>query len=90
MTLEVFTASEQDKPIVRRMLELYQFSDYWKAFTTAGFVVVDFEEPRITADNYHLAKTARGLKNSKTRPYSVAFKLQKKLVPAPSAVGVVS
>ena len=25
MTLEVFTASEQDKPIVRRMLELYQY-----------------------------------------------------------------
>ena len=53
-------------------------SDYWKAFMAAGFVVVDFEEPRITADRYHLAKTARGLRNSKTRPYSVAFKLQKK------------
>jgi ubiquinone/menaquinone biosynthesis C-methylase UbiE len=53
-------------------------SDYWKAFRAAGFVVVDFEEPRITAERYHLAKTARGLKNSQTRPYSVAFKLQKK------------
>jgi ubiquinone/menaquinone biosynthesis C-methylase UbiE len=52
-------------------------SDYWKAFRAAGFVVVDFEEPRITPDRYHLAKTARGLKNSQTRPYSVAFKLQK-------------
>ena len=52
-------------------------SDYWKAFRAAGFVVVDFEEPRITADRYHLAKTARGLKNSKTRPNSVAFKLRK-------------
>ncbi len=52
-------------------------SDYWKAFMAAGFVVVDFEEPRITADRYHLAKTARGLKNSKTRPNSVAFKLRK-------------
>jgi SAM-dependent methyltransferase len=32
-------------------------SDYWKAFVAAGFVVVDFEEPRITAERYHLAKT---------------------------------
>jgi ubiquinone/menaquinone biosynthesis C-methylase UbiE len=53
-------------------------SDYWKAFLAAGFVVVDFEEPRITADRYHLAKSARQLKNSQTRPYSVAFKLLKK------------
>jgi ubiquinone/menaquinone biosynthesis C-methylase UbiE len=52
-------------------------SDYWKAFKAAGFVVVDFEEPRITADRYHLAKTARQLKKSQTRPTSVAFKLQK-------------
>jgi SAM-dependent methyltransferase len=52
-------------------------SDYWKTFMAAGFVVVDFEEPRVTADRSHLAKTARGLKNSQTRPYSVAFKLQK-------------
>jgi SAM-dependent methyltransferase len=52
-------------------------SDYWKAFTAAGFVVVDFEEPRVTPDRYHLANTARGLKSSQTRPYSVAFKLQK-------------
>jgi SAM-dependent methyltransferase len=53
-------------------------SDYWKAFMTAGFVVMEFAEPRVTADRYHLAKTARGLRNSRTRPYSVAFKLQKK------------
>jgi SAM-dependent methyltransferase len=52
-------------------------SDYWKAFRAAGFVVVDFEEPRITADRYHLAKTERQLKNCQTRPTSVAFKLQK-------------
>jgi ubiquinone/menaquinone biosynthesis C-methylase UbiE len=52
-------------------------SDYWKAFRAAGFIVVDFEEPRITADRYHLAKTARQLKNCQTRPTSVAFKLQK-------------
>jgi len=53
-------------------------SDYWKAFTAAGFDVVDFEEPRITEDRYHLAETEKQLRNSKTRAYSVAFKLQKK------------
>jgi ubiquinone/menaquinone biosynthesis C-methylase UbiE len=52
-------------------------SDYWKAFRAAGFVVVEFEEPRITADRSHLATTARQLKNSQMRPGSVAFKLQK-------------
>ena len=51
-------------------------SDCWKAFVAAGFVVVDFEEPRITAD--HLAKTERQLKDCQTCPASVAFKLQKK------------
>ncbi len=52
-------------------------SDYWKAFKAAGFDVVDFEEPRITKDRYHLVKSPRHLANGKTRPYSVAFKLQK-------------
>ncbi len=52
-------------------------SDYWKAFTAAGFAVTDFEEPRLTGDRYHLAPSARKLRNSATRPYSVAFKLQK-------------
>jgi ubiquinone/menaquinone biosynthesis C-methylase UbiE len=52
-------------------------SDYWKAFVAAGFGVVDFEEPRITADRYPLAQTARQLKDCQTCPASVAFKLQK-------------
>lgn len=52
-------------------------SDYWKAFKSAGFMVTDFEEPRITAENYHLVQDVRELERSKTRPYSVAFKLQK-------------
>jgi ubiquinone/menaquinone biosynthesis C-methylase UbiE len=52
-------------------------SDYWKAFRAVGFVVVDFEEPRITADRYPLAKTERQLKDCQTCPASVAFKLQK-------------
>lgn len=54
-------------------------SDYWKAFKGAGFDVVDFEEPRITVERYDLAETSRALKNSQTRPYSVAFKLRKPL-----------
>jgi ubiquinone/menaquinone biosynthesis C-methylase UbiE len=53
-------------------------SDYWKAFVAAGFVVVDFEEPRITPERSHLAKTERQLKDCQTCPASVAFKLQKK------------
>jgi len=52
-------------------------SDYWKAFKAAGFDIVDFEEPRITEDRYHLAKSPKQLENGKTRPYSVAFKLRK-------------
>ena len=46
-------------------------------FKAVGFVVVDFEEPRVTADRYHLAKTERQLKDCQTCPASVAFKLQK-------------
>lgn len=52
-------------------------SGYWKAFVAAGFAVVDFEEPRVTEDRYHLASSAARLAKSKTRPYSVAFKLRK-------------
>jgi hypothetical protein len=52
-------------------------SDYWKAFTEAGFAVVGFEEPRILPERYRLAKTAAGLRNCQTRPCSVAFKLRK-------------
>jgi SAM-dependent methyltransferase len=52
-------------------------SDYWKAFVAAGFSVVDFEEPRLTEDRYHLADSPQKIWNSRTRPYSVAFKLEK-------------
>ena len=52
-------------------------SAYWKAFKTAGFDVVDFEEPRVTEERHHLAENEKKLNNSKSRPYSVAFKLQK-------------
>ena len=53
-------------------------SDYWKAFKNSGFDVVDFEEPRVTEDRYHLAENERKLNSSKNRPYSVAFKIQKR------------
>lgn len=52
-------------------------SDYWKAFRSAGFMVTRFEEPRITPDRFHLASSARKLTSSRTRPYSVAFRLEK-------------
>ena len=71
-----------DPPLAHFTSEFIWFhrslSDYWKAFTAAGFNVVDFEEPRLTEERYHLAESARKLQNSKTRPFSVAFKLQKK------------
>jgi ubiquinone/menaquinone biosynthesis C-methylase UbiE len=52
-------------------------SDYWKAFAAAGFSVVGFEEPRLSGDRRDLALNERKLRNSRTRPYSVAFKLRK-------------
>ncbi|HEY2932904.1 MAG TPA: methyltransferase domain-containing protein [Acidobacteriota bacterium] len=58
-------------------------SYYWKEFKASRFVVADFEEPRIREDRYHLAENRRKLENSKIRPYSVAFKLQKTRQTAP-------
>jgi SAM-dependent methyltransferase len=52
-------------------------SDYWKAFRAAGFEVTDFEEPRLAEERYSLAPDERKLRKSRTRPYSVAFKLRK-------------
>ncbi len=52
-------------------------SDYWKAFKAAGFDVVDFEEPRLTEERFHLAQSEEELWESKNRSYSVAFKLRK-------------
>jgi len=53
-------------------------SDYWKAFKASGFDVIDFEEPRVDATRYHLEENERKLRNSRSRPYSVAFRLRKK------------
>ncbi|HMS66468.1 MAG TPA: class I SAM-dependent methyltransferase [Ignavibacteria bacterium] len=77
-----FTASKRTDPPWAHFKESFiwfhrPLSDYWKAFRKAGFNVVDFEEPRIAPERYHLAKTPKGLKNSQLRPYSVAFKLEK-------------
>jgi hypothetical protein len=52
-------------------------SDYWKAFTGAGFSVVDFEEPRLTEDRLHLVPTEAALAKNQSCPYSVAFRLRK-------------
>lgn len=52
-------------------------SAYWRAFADAGFRVGDFEEPRIEPERYSLVDTPRRLERSKSRPYSVAFKLLK-------------
>ncbi len=52
-------------------------SDYWKAFKASGFDVVEFEEPRLVENRYHLVENDKELDNSKSRPYSIAFKLQK-------------
>lgn len=52
-------------------------SDYWKAFTGAGFAVIDFEEPRLTSERAHLAKTEWSRQKKMVLPYSAAFKLQK-------------
>lgn len=54
-------------------------STYWKAFKTAGFVVEDFEEPRIAPERYGAAPSEEMLRKLKERPYSVAFKLRKPL-----------
>jgi hypothetical protein len=52
-------------------------SEYWKAFTSAGFDVEDFEEPRIPEDSFHLPGATKAIEN-RDRPYSVAFKLRKR------------
>jgi len=39
---------------------------------------VDFEEPKLSQDKYHMAENQKTLDNNKTRPYSVAFKLKKR------------
>jgi len=51
-------------------------SDYWKAFKAAGFELLDLEEPRLCEERSHLAPNARKRKNSRTRPYSIAFNLK--------------
>jgi hypothetical protein len=48
---------------------------------------VDFEEPRVTEDRYHLVQTEAALKKSLACPYSVAFKLQKTTTSAQSSNG---
>jgi hypothetical protein len=52
-------------------------SDYWKSFFEAGFRVTGFEEPRLSSERAHLATSERELSQYRSRPYSVAFRLEK-------------
>lgn len=52
-------------------------SDYWKAFMSAGFLILDFEEPRNIQDREQLTENDDNERKSQIRPCSVAFKLQK-------------
>lgn len=56
-------------------------SDYWKTFNKAGFVVQEFEEPRLSKNRYHLAENEDVIRKTQSRPLSVAFKLQKSCQP---------
>lgn len=51
-------------------------SHYFRAFAKAGFGIVEFDEPHVTRERYHLAGSAGLLEKFTTRPMSVAFKLQ--------------
>lgn len=51
---------------------------YWRAFVDAGFDVIDLDEPHITPERYHLVQDEQRLRNSRTRPYSLAVKLRKR------------
>lgn len=53
-------------------------STYWRSFRESGFTVEDFQEPRVIPSRYHLADDSRKLNSSMKRPYSVAFRLEKK------------
>lgn len=52
-------------------------SAYWKAFRAHGFIVEEFDEPRVEPERFDLAESAQRLQKLRTRPMSVAFKLRK-------------
>ena len=43
-------------------------SDYWKAFKSSSFKVVEFEEPKVTPENYHLVDSKQKLKKNQMHP----------------------
>ena len=53
-------------------------SDYFKAFLGAGFEVTGFEEPRLTPERAHLAKSDAERRKFAREPFSVAFQLRKR------------
>ena len=52
-------------------------SEYWKAFSRAGFEVRDFDEPHASPEVLHDFADEAAARRSVSRPYSVAFKLRK-------------
>lgn len=52
-------------------------SDYWRAFTSAGFSVLELDEPHLTPDRYELAESEQRLADNLSRPLSIAWKLRK-------------
>jgi len=52
-------------------------SDYWKAFLAAGFLVADFEEPRLDESLVAEIENEKTANKFRTRPFSVAFRLVK-------------
>ena len=52
-------------------------SAYWKAFRSADFDVVDFDEPRLEPERFHLVDDEHWQRRAHSRPFSVAFKLRK-------------
>jgi ubiquinone/menaquinone biosynthesis C-methylase UbiE len=52
-------------------------STYWSEFTLAGFEVLDLDEPKLEEERFHLAANEKQLHKSRSRPYSIAFRLKK-------------
>jgi SAM-dependent methyltransferase len=52
-------------------------SAYWKAFSAHGFLVEEFDEPRVAPEHFDLAEDAHSLQKLRTRPMSVAFRLRR-------------
>jgi hypothetical protein len=52
-------------------------SEYWRAFRETGFLGDRFEQPRARGDVLATLEPERLRRKLSTRPYSVAFRLEK-------------